>query len=116
MRVADLVVVPTRPGPFDLAAVAATLEIADRVGKPTVAVLNACPPRTHAQEPTIVTEARAALVGMGAKVADTVIAQRVALSHAIISGSTVTEYEPQGRAAEEMAALWSEIETHLQGV
>ena len=41
MRVADLVLVPTRPGPFDLAAVGATLEISDRVGKPTLAVLNA---------------------------------------------------------------------------
>ena len=116
MRVADLVLVPTRPGPFDLAAVAATLEIADRVGKPTLAVLNACPPRTHAQEPMIVTEARAALVGMGATVAETAIAQRVALSHAIISGSTVGEYEPGGKAAEEVAALWAEVESKLKGV
>ncbi len=115
MRVADLVVIPTRPGPFDLAAVGATLEIAERIGKPALTVLNACPPRTGAAEPSIVTEAREALTGMGATVARTAIAQRVALSHAIISGSTVGEYEPQGKAAEEMAALWAEIQTHLTG-
>jgi len=30
MRVADLVALPTRPGAFDLAAIGATLEIAQR--------------------------------------------------------------------------------------
>lgn len=86
MRVADLVVLPTRPGDFDLAAIGATLEIARQVGKPHLAVLNACPPRTGSAEQGIVTEARAALAGMGAKIADTAVSQRVALGHAIISG------------------------------
>lgn len=86
MRMADLVVLPTRPGDFDLAAIGATLEIARQVGKPHLAVLNACPPRTGSAEQGIVTEARAALAGMGAKIADTAVSQRVALGHAIISG------------------------------
>ena len=115
MRVADLVIIPTRPGPFDLAAVSSTLKIVERVGRPALTVLNACPPRTSANEPSIVAEARAALEAMGATVAHTAIAQRVALSHAIISGSTVGEYEPEGKAAEEMTALWAEIQTHLKG-
>ena len=109
MRVSDLVVVPTRPGPFDLAGVAATLEMAKRVGRPALAVINHAPPRTSLNEPAIVAEARETLKHMGADVAEAVIAQRVALSHAIISGSTVTEYEPDGRAAAEIAALWLEI-------
>ena len=113
MRVADLVVLPTRPGAFDLAAIGATLEIAGQVGKPHLAVLNACPPRTGAAEPSIVTEARNALSGMGATIADTVVSQRVALGHAIMTGQTVGEYEPDGRAAAEVAALWSEIESRL---
>ncbi len=115
MRVSDLVIIPTRPGPFDLAAVSSTLKIVERVGRPALTVLNACPPRTSANEPSIVAEARAALEAMGATVAHTAIAQRVALSHAIISGSTVGEYEPEGKAAEEMTALWAEIQTHLKG-
>lgn len=115
MRVADLVVLPTRPGAFDLAAIGATLEIAGQVGKPHLAVLNACPPRTGSAEPGIVTEARAALAGMGATIAEAVIAQRVALGHAIMSGQTVGEYEPDGRAAAEVVALWAEIASHLEG-
>lgn len=111
MRVADLVLVPTRPGPFDLAAVATTLELAQRVGKDPLALINAAPPRTGTTEPSIVAEARQALQSMGATVAETVIANRVALSHAVISGSTVGEYEPQGRAAAEVAALWAEIQS-----
>lgn len=114
MRVADIVLVPSRPGPFDLAGVAATLDLAQRVGKTALAVINHAPPRTGAAEPAIVTEARAALQQMGATVAETVIAQRVALSHAIISGSTVGEYEPDGKAAAEIATLWVELQSRLR--
>ena len=113
MRVADLVIVPTRPGPFDRAAVAATLELARAIGKTPLAVINHAPPQTAASEPSIVTEARQALRDMGADVAAAVISQRVALSHAIIAGKTVSEYEPDGKAAVEIAALWLEIEGRL---
>ena len=113
MRVADLIIVPTRPGPFDLAGVAGTLDLAVRIGKPALAVINHAPPRTGAGEPTIVLEAREALASMGATVAATVLSQRVAFSHAVISGSTVTEYEPEGKASAELHALWAEIAKRL---
>lgn len=113
MRVADLVVVPTRPGPLDLAAVATTLELAERIGKAPLAVINHAPPRTGAAEPAIVTEARTALAQMGATVARTVVANRVSMSHAILTGSTVNEHEPGGKAATEVEALWREIEAAL---
>ncbi|KQT81079.1 ParA family protein [Methylobacterium sp. Leaf466] len=115
MRVADLVLVPTRPGPFDLAAVATTLDLAHRVGKTPLAVINHAPPRTGQGEPAIVAEARETLVRMGATVADSVISQRVAMSHAVIGGQTVNEYEPDGRAAGEVSALWAEIQIKLRG-
>ncbi|KAB1068815.1 ParA family protein [Methylobacterium planeticum] len=113
MRVADLILVPTRPGPLDLAAVATTLELAERVGKAPLAVINHSPPRTGASEPSIVLEARAALANMGAAVAATAVANRVSMSHAILTGSTVNEHEPGGKAAAEVEALWREIETTL---
>lgn len=98
MRVADLVLVPTRPGPFDLAAVAATIDLArsahrsetrdmsgnhgeeqrqmalrheKAIGKAPLAVLNHSPPQTGLSEPTIVSEAREAVRLMGADVAAT---------------------------------------------
>lgn len=115
MRVADLVLVPTRPGPFDLAAVAATLDLARRIGKTPLAIINHAPPRTGPSEPAIVAEARETLIRMGAEVATAVVSQRVAMSHAVIGGRTVNEYEPEGRAAAEMLALWHEVQTHLKG-
>lgn len=115
MRVADLVLVPTRPGPFDLAAVAATLDLARRVGKVPLAVINHAPPRTGLSEPAIVAEARETLTRMGAVVAAAVVSQRVAMSHAVIGGQTVNEYEPEGRAAAEMLTLWREVQSHLKG-
>lgn len=115
MRVADLVLVPTRPGPFDLAAVATTLDLAQRVGKVPLAVINHAPPRTGTGEPAIVAEARETLVRMGATVAEAVISQRVAMSHAVIGGQTVNEYEPDGRAAAEVQALWAELQKRLKG-
>ncbi|QGY03591.1 ParA family protein [Methylobacterium mesophilicum SR1.6/6] len=114
MRVADLVLVPTRPGPFDLAAVATTLDLAQRVGKKPLAVINHAPPRTGSSEPAIVSEARETLTRMGATVAAAVVSQRVAMSHAIIGGQTVNEFEPHGRAAEEMLALWSEVQSMMK--
>lgn len=114
VRVADLVLMPTRPGAFDLAALGATLEIVGQVGNPHLAILNACPPRTGSAEPSIVSDARAALVGMGATVAGSVVSQRVALGHAIMTGQTVGEYEPDGRAAGEIAAAWVEIQSYLE--
>ena len=113
MRVADLVVVPTRPGPLDLAAVATTLDLATRIGKAPLAVINHSPPRTGAAEPAIVSEARTALANMGASVANTAVANRVSMSHAILTGSTVNEHEPGGKAAGEVEALWREIEALL---
>jgi chromosome partitioning protein len=115
MRVSDLVLVPTRPGPFDLAAVATTLDLAQRVGKKPLAIINHAPPRTGAGEPSIVAEARETLTRMGATVAASVISQRVAMSHAVIGGQTVNEYEPEGRAAAEMLALWHEVQANLKG-
>lgn len=113
MRAADLVLVPTRPGPFDLAAVATTLELARRIGKIPLAVINHAPPRTGSGEPSIVAEARETLIRMGVTVATSVISQRVALSHAVIAGQTVNEYEPEGRAAAEILTLWREIQIYL---
>lgn len=110
MRIADLVLVPTRPGPFDLAAVATTLDLAHRVGKTPLAIINHAPPRTGTAEPAIVSEARETLTRMGATVARAVVSQRVAMSHAVIGGQTVNEFEPNGRAAEEMLALWAEVQ------
>jgi chromosome partitioning protein len=100
MRCADLILIPCRPAKFDLDAIAATRELADIARKDPVVVLSCAPVRS-----ALVPEAEADLTRRGAQVCPVVIHQRVAFSHAVIDGRTATEYEPDGKAAEEARAL-----------
>lgn len=109
MSRATLTIVPVRPGPFDLAAVGATLDMARALKAPLALVLNHCPPPTRDAEPAIVAEARTLLGEMGAPVLPGQISQRAALSHALITGQAVTEYDPHGRASQEILAAWSAV-------
>lgn len=109
MRHASLTVVPVRPGPFDLAAVAATLDMAKAIRAPIVAVINHAPAARGFGEPSLVSEARSVLEEMGVPVLPGFIAQRSALAHALIAGHAVTEYEPDGKASAEMATAWRSI-------
>lgn len=43
----------------------------------------------------------------------TLAIQRVAFSHALIDGRAVNEYDPNGKAAAEIARLWRHISTQL---
>jgi chromosome partitioning protein len=109
MRAATLVVVPTRSAVFDLAAVAATVEMARRIGAPFFVALNAVPPKRGAKEATVVLEARRAIEAMRAPLWRGAVAQRVAYTHALSAGLAVSESEPAGPAAEEMRALWDAV-------
>jgi chromosome partitioning protein len=110
MRRADLTVVPVRPGPFDLAAAGATFEMARAVKAPFVAVINHAPPPRGEGEPSLVAECREALKAMGVPVLPSVVSQRVALSHALIAGRSVFEFEPESRAAAEVREAWRLIQ------
>jgi chromosome partitioning protein len=118
MRLADLVVIVTRPGPLDLAAVASTIDIARSTGTPYVVLINAAPARRAEEgaEPSIVAEARQVLESLGAPVLPRYVAQRVDLSHSLISGNAVHEYAPESRATAEIGDAWSRIQKALNGV
>lgn len=109
MSRATITIVPVRPGPFDLAAVGATLDMARSLKAPIACVLNACPPITRENETAIVAEARALLTEMGAPVLPGQVSQRASLSHALITGQSVNEFEPDGRAAREIETMWSAV-------
>lgn len=109
MSRATVTVIPVRPGPFDLDAVAATLAMARSLKAPIACVINAAPPPTRDTETSIVAEARTMLADMGAPVLPGQVSQRASLSHALISGQAVNEYDPEGRAAGEITAMWSAV-------
>lgn len=100
-RAADLVLIPCRPAAFDLEAIETTLLLAKAAGKPAYVVLNAVPPRSF-----IGKEASAGLVGRGAQVAPIQLSHRAAFAHGVIDGRTAQEFEPNGKAAQEIEHLY----------
>ncbi|WP_247637238.1 AAA family ATPase [Methylobacterium sp. 37f] len=109
MSRASVTVVPVRPGPFDLKAAGKTLDMARALKAPIACIINAAPPITRENEPSVVAEARIVLTSMGAPVLPGQVSQRASFSHALITGQSVTEYDPDGRAASEIAAMWSAV-------
>lgn len=110
-RAADLVLIPCRPAAFDLDAIEATRDLADIAKKPAWVVLNSAPIRS-----AITAEAKRGLEEKGAKVVPVVLHLRVAYSHSVIDGRTALEFEPEGKAAEEIRALltWSRGQMGMQ--
>jgi len=97
----DLVIIPCRPATFDLKAIKTTIELVEITRARAFIVLNATPVRSR-----VVQEAQEVVTGLGAAVAPVTIAQRAAFVHCLVTGRTAQEFEPDGKAAEEVAALW----------
>jgi chromosome partitioning protein len=108
-ELADLILIPCRPSAFDLKAIRTTIDLVEATRTPAFVVLNAAPIRSKA-----VDEAREVVMGMSAKVAPVVIYQRAAYGHSVIAGQTAQEFEPEGKAAEEIAALWQWVSGELK--
>jgi chromosome partitioning protein len=106
---ADLVVIPCRPTAFDLAAVGAAVEIVKAASARAVFVLSACPFRAPE-----IGETRAVLERFGISVAPVEITDRRAFSRAVATGRAVTEFDSDGKAAEEIRDLWNWIKEQLQ--
>ncbi|UOA30234.1 AAA family ATPase [Pseudosulfitobacter sp. DSM 107133] len=111
MAASDMCLIPTRPTAIDIRAVKATFEAAVRLKKDFAFILNNCPtqpnnPRAH--------EAATALKLWGV-LALPLIVQRVAYGDAFAESLGVTEYESEGKAAEEMRSLWSWINSKMKG-
>ena len=101
VRAADLVVIPCRAAAFDLEAIETTLMLSKIATKPAYVVLNAVPPRSG-----IGKEAAEGLTARGARVAPHQLTHRAAFAHGVIDGRTAQEFEPTGKAAEEVDALY----------
>ena len=101
---ADAILIPCRPATFDLDAMLSTWGLAQAAGKPAAIILNAC--RRGKRK---ITNARAALQAIGATVLEPVIWDWVALEDALIQGFAVHEYEPEGKATEDVSLLYRDV-------
>ena len=108
-RRSELVLIPVRPSAFDLAAVPAAVEIVTAAKVRGAFVLSACPFRSPE-----IGETRAALEAYGLPIVPGEITDRRAFARAVTTGSAVTEFEAEGRAAEEIRALWAWIKDALE--
>jgi chromosome partitioning protein len=105
---ADLIVIPCRPTAFDLAAVGSAVEIVAAARKPGVFVLSACPSRSPE-----IAETRNVLSEYGLPVAPGEITDRRAFARAVATGRSVTEFETNGKAADEIRLLWHWLKEQL---
>ena len=106
--VADFVVIPARPSPHDLRAVATVVEMAEEANKPFCFVVNGATPRS-----TIAREAITALAAHG-KVAPVTIHHRVDFAASMTDGRTVGEVTPDSRSAQEITALCRYVLTQVR--
>lgn len=102
-RVADLLLIPCRPRAFDLDAVRTTVELAKASAKLSFVIFMAGPPRAH----LVYQEASELIEQFGIKVAPVMLPERAAFHHSVSGGKAAQEIEPDGKAAEEIAALWT---------
>lgn len=104
-RASDFVVIPCRPTAFDLAAAGQAVAIVKAAKVKAAFVLSACPSRAPETA-----ETRAALADYGLPVSPAEITDRRAFSRAVATGRAVTEFEADGKAAEEIRAFWIWLE------
>lgn len=107
IRVSDLCIIPCRPSPADMKATPPTIETIKRLNKPAAFVLNQTPPRSYR-----IREAEQGLSVLG-MVAPVHIVLRNSYQDAQGAGLGVTEYEANGKAAQEIRELWSWISKKL---
>jgi chromosome partitioning protein len=114
VKLAAFVAIPTRPGALDLEAVGRSVgEVASSKGRGAI-VLNAVPPGRGGREAAIVREARAVLAGSPIPLAPMSVGLRASLAHALIEGQAVHEFEPDGKAAQEIESLWKWIQKEME--
>ena len=101
-RAADLLLIPCRPRAFDLDAVRTTAELAAASKKPAWLVFMAGPTKA----PLIYREASELVAQFGLQVAPVMLPERASFHHSVGEGKTAVEIEPEGKAAEDMVALW----------
>ncbi len=97
---ADMCLIPARPSPADIESALPTLDIVRKFGKSFGFIINQAPPR--GDRPS---EAAKALNATGV-LAQPFIVQRMDHQDALGAGSAVTEFAPDGKAAQEIRGLW----------
>jgi len=110
IRHSDFCLVPCRPTPPDMKAQPATVATIRRLARPFAFVLTQTPPRGFR-----IREAQQGLAVLG-PVAPVPVVARSVYQDAQGAGLGVVEYEPAGKAAEEIGRLWDWLRRRLERI
>ena len=116
IRVATLVLIPARPGFFDLAAVRETVKTARERNKPYAVVINAAPVKRDEKESALVAQSRAYFDGLQIPVWSGQISQRAGFQSTLAAGASAAEIGPATAAGVEIAKLWSAVERSVAAI
>jgi chromosome partitioning protein len=116
IRVATMVVIPVRPGFFDIAAVQETVKTARERNKPYAVVINAAPVKREQKEAPAVAVSRAEFDRLSIPVWSGQISQRTAFLGSLAVGASVGELDGDPNCSAEIARLWSAIERSVGAI
>lgn len=100
IQVANLILIPCRPTAQDVQYLTATTDIVAAHRKPAAVVLNQVEPRLPETE-----QARSLINKLGLALSPMHLSKAVAYQRAIAAGLGVTEFEPAGKASQEVLNL-----------
>jgi cellulose biosynthesis protein BcsQ len=114
IEAATLVIIPCRPGLFDIDAVQETIALARQARTPYAVVFNAAPPKRQEIESPAVSIARRCLAQLEVPVWGGQISHRASFSFALSEGEGVKGFESDPCSTAEISSLWSAIEKSVK--
>ena len=116
IRAATMVLIPARPGFFDLNAVRETVAAARERNKPYAVVLNATPVKRDEKEAPAVVQSRAFFDTLGIPVWAGQVSQRTGFVLTLAAGASIGEVAPESAAGSEMTGLWWAVERSVAAI
>jgi chromosome partitioning protein len=116
IRAATMVLIPARPGFFDLNAVRETVAAARERNKPYAVVLNSTPVKRDDKEAPAVAQSRAFFDKLGIPVWAGQISQRSSYVLTLAAGASVCEGIPDPVAPTEIERLWVAMERSVMAI
>ncbi len=107
-RAAEMVVIPCKPALIDLQSIGSTIDVIRLAKVAARIVFNSVPPRGHLTE-----QAREAMSIYDAPCSPCELGHRIAFVHAYNAGLSVQEYEPNGKASNEIQALYTYLVSEI---
>ena len=110
IKAADIVLIPTKPRAFDLAALEPIADLVNFAKTPAYVVLNGVPSGAT----VLAEDARKTASEMGLDICPVQLGDRAAFHRSSAKGETAAEIDPAGKAAQEIEALWKWLSKELK--